>query len=824
MFQGSLFLVVESAGDAELSGPGLADLLSRLEENDAQVVVKRLDANDANMLEAQDIPTHIISNSTHFIEYATALLSMIPVTTPQWVWDSLLQQRVLNPVLYTPDPRFFFKDVFVCVADNLPAGDKEIIYGGVRAFGGRYLDALTKYTTHLVAVDMLNDKSIIAVNAAPEAGVDIKVVTPRWIDECLKTGKHVSEAGFLVGNDELVAPEAPSALVAALLASEVSPTAHSPFLEGKRFHISADCNLSPHLHETVAALIANNGGKVVPGSRPLQDQIDVLICQYRDDEEYTAMALAKPRRIIIGTLQWLYSVVLTGQWTLPLQLNLLHYPVPRGPLPGFEGLKICITNYTGEARLYLARLIAIMGGIFTKTLTKENDYLVAAKPVGKKYEAATFKWALGGIKVVNHLWLETCFSQWQVADWQKGEFQFLEEGGVERLIGRVHLDENVIRAQCGDAGIAERTSEVATEPPEPMDNSPVTRGSSDGKPETAAASALPATLTRLLASPSPRPGTKGETAASTPTTLPAPAAPAAPAAPSSSTVVPASLRGRSAKLKAAEKLHSDMADLNQYQKTKNHKRDPYFEDFPPLKRPKSSSGMSSTASIVAVTTGCEQELSLSRLDLVALEQVGIIILPDFSYKAPINTLIAPRIMRTEKFLKSLSQVRQVVHPSYISNLLKRLGSSSVDHEFATKEYKIEDFSLDKVLGRKAVNLELGMPAASRTGLTELLASDVKGNVFAEMLFNLSVNLNGGPEVIAKILEAHGSVETKVVKGATFKNLLLTNNEAILIAHKVKDAKTIATFKKGCKGVVLDWDWCVKSIFKMKRQEYKQYQL
>lgn len=822
MFQGSVFLVVESASDAELSGPGLADLVGRLEENDAQVVVKRLDANDVHMLKAPQIPTHIISNSTHFIEYATALLSMVPVTTPQWVWDSLLQERVLNPVLYTPDPRFFLKDVFVCVADNLPAGDKEIIYGGVRAFGGRYLDALTKYTTHLVAVDMLNDKSIIAAHAAPEAGVDIKVVTPRWIDECLKMGRRVSEAGFLVGHDELVAPEAPSALIAALLTSEVSPTAHSPFLEGKRFHISADCNLSPHLHETVATLIENNGGKVVPGGRPLQDQIDVLICQYRDGEEYTAVALAKPRRVIIGTLQWLYSVVLTGEWTLPLQLNLLHYPVPRGPLPGFEGFKICITNYTGEARLYLARLIAIMGGVFTKTLTKENDYLVAAKPLGKKYEAATFKWALAGIKVVNHLWLETCFSQWQVVDWQKREFLFLEEGGVERMIGRVHLDEKVIQAQCGNAGIMERTSEDATEPPGPMDDSPDTRGSPDGKPETAAASVLPAALTRLLASPSPRPGTKpGDTAVSTPTTLPAPAVSAAP---SSSTVVPASLRGRSAKLKAAEKLHSDMADLNQYQKTKNHKRDPYFEDTPPLKRPKSASGTFSTASIVAVITGCEQELSLSRLDLVALEQVGIIILPDFSYKAPINTLIAPRIMRTEKFLKSLSQVRQVVHPSYISNLLKRLGSSSVDHEFATKEYKIEDFYLDKVLGRKVVNLELGMPAASRTGLAELLASDVKGNVFAGMLFNLSVNLNGGPDVIAKILEAHGCIETKVVKGATFKNLILTNDEAILIAHKVKDAKTIAAFKKSCKGVVLDWDWCVNSIFKMERQEYEHYLL
>lgn len=219
--------------------------------------------------------------------------------------------------------------------------------------------------------------------------------------------------------------------------------------------------------------------------------------------------------------------------------------------------------------------------------------------------------------------------------------------------------------------------------------------------------------------------------------------------------------------------------------------------------------------ILAVTTGCESDFTLSPPDLVTLSQLGITILNDYSATEPINTLIAPRIMRTEKFLKCLSQVNQIVHPSYITSILKG------------EEVNVSDYTLEKVLGEKEVNQELGLPAES-DGLSKILTSPTKGKVFNGMQINLSSNLNGGAEVITKILQAHGCEEIKVIKSVTaasIKTFIGEKEYLVFIAHKVKDSKAIINFKKlRPQGVVLDWDWCVKSIFHMQQQSFEKFML
>ena len=47
---------------------------------------------------------------------------MVPITTPEWVFDSVSRAKISNPKVYSPDPKLFLKDTFVCVADNLPVG------------------------------------------------------------------------------------------------------------------------------------------------------------------------------------------------------------------------------------------------------------------------------------------------------------------------------------------------------------------------------------------------------------------------------------------------------------------------------------------------------------------------------------------------------------------------------------------------------------------------------------------------------------------------------------------------------------------------------
>jgi hypothetical protein len=99
--------------------------------------------------------THIIAANTDFPGYSDAEGLMIPVVTPEWVQHSVSKGRIAHVRPFTPDPRFFFSDVMATIAE-LPFGDKEAICGGIIAMGGQYSNHLTKFTTHIVALNMDN--------------------------------------------------------------------------------------------------------------------------------------------------------------------------------------------------------------------------------------------------------------------------------------------------------------------------------------------------------------------------------------------------------------------------------------------------------------------------------------------------------------------------------------------------------------------------------------------------------------------------------------------------------------------------------------------
>jgi len=82
-----------------------------------------------------------------------------------------------------------------------------------------------------------------------------------------------------------------------------------------------------------------------------------------------------------------------------------------------------VTNYQGEARAYLEKLIEACGAKFTRNMTTANTHLIAARcripynfldltcsKSGDKCKHA-YDWA---IDVVNHLWLEETYAKWQV--------------------------------------------------------------------------------------------------------------------------------------------------------------------------------------------------------------------------------------------------------------------------------------------------------------------------------------------------------------------------------------------------------------------------
>ncbi|KIY43340.1 hypothetical protein FISHEDRAFT_78219 [Fistulina hepatica ATCC 64428] len=295
-----------------------------------------------------------------------------------------------------------------------------------------------------------------------------------------------------------VAPLSPSKreLFTTAIADQPSHKVQSVWV-GRRVYLAHDLDLSVSKHKAFAASIERAGGIIVPpvytlfkndtrseqaqsrkkvdtdNPEALQEQLevekaeidvvdacDVFVCRYRRGWAYLKAARAshsEERRNaesdaapsskgfpkLVGSLQWLLHVQTTGILSSPLD-QLLHYPVPspRRSIGGFKGVEITISNYTGEARDYVKRLLTLLGVTFTPTMRSGTHVLVAASEQGQKVHKAR----MWNIAVVNHLWLEDCFVRWERM-----------ETGLTRY---THFPEGLnFSHQLGDRGLGQRVEE-----------------------------------------------------------------------------------------------------------------------------------------------------------------------------------------------------------------------------------------------------------------------------------------------------------------------------------------------------------------------------
>lgn len=185
----------------------------------------------------------------------------------------------------------------------------------------------------------------------------------------------------------------------------------------------------------VRDIIVNGGGKLVKDV----GSCDMLICQYRDGADYIAAAQAGRD---VGNLSYLFYLIVQNEWTSPLR-RLLHYPVPRNGIEGFKKLKITVSNYGGEARIYLENLIKACGAEFTKTMKADNTHLITARNSSEKCKAAP-EW---GVAVVNHLWIEECYAKCEIKPINVSKYNhFPPRTNLGEIIGQTFLDEPTLRS------------------------------------------------------------------------------------------------------------------------------------------------------------------------------------------------------------------------------------------------------------------------------------------------------------------------------------------------------------------------------------------
>ena len=80
--------------------------------------------------------------------------------------------------------------------------------------------------------------------------------------------------------------------------------------------------------------------------------------------------------------------------------------------------KITVSNYTGETREYLKVLITHMGAEFSKEMRRSDTFVVVACTKTPKTDKA-HEW---GVEIVNHLWLEDCYTEWRMVPFTNSRY------------------------------------------------------------------------------------------------------------------------------------------------------------------------------------------------------------------------------------------------------------------------------------------------------------------------------------------------------------------------------------------------------------------
>ncbi|KAG6829223.1 hypothetical protein H0H87_012209 [Tephrocybe sp. NHM501043] len=392
--------------------------------------------------------THLITNSNSFERWQDIATRQeagkLAIITDKWVDKSLLLGKLQDPSFYSADPAMIFSGVVACAAE-LEATDLEVLSAGISALGGQWRTGLTKDVTHLFVTKPTSQKYSTALHHREDTCV--KVLLPHWFDDAVRLGlsgldttpyewpdppmlrargaedgeitnadalkrtalrKLDSEKKSLYRTADLLFPGAPlpNGDEETLQSSAASPRGKSKNVwEGRRVLLGRSLELFGSRLEAVESEIRRAGGNVViyQGGKEQEtravDECDVFVTRFRSGRAYVqAIRQAKT----IGTLPWVFHIHSMGTLSSPMD-QLLWYPIPKRSIEGFSEMQeITVTNYTGESREYLKKLIAAMGAVFTPRLMRHSIS-------GTK----TTKAASWSIPIVNHLWLEDCFVKWR---------------------------------------------------------------------------------------------------------------------------------------------------------------------------------------------------------------------------------------------------------------------------------------------------------------------------------------------------------------------------------------------------------------------------
>ncbi|KAL8785221.1 MAG: hypothetical protein Q9213_003490 [Squamulea squamosa] len=729
-----------------------AEVLARqLVENGAQ---EHTISNPNGKIPLKEI-THIISATPDFVEYDAATAALKSVVKPDWVTASVTKGRLANPRSYSPDPRLFFSGLVVCCAD-IPEGDKDAIMGGVLATGGLYSSSVTKQVTHIVALTMDHEKCQTVL----KKDLKCKIVLPHWFDDCLRIGKRLDEDPYMFPNPDIMhmkprdpipqtnqidmqgaSSTQPIELPRALDSKRVA-TRRVDVFKGKKVMLCNDLNIGSELRATIEDLVDHSGGTVTSAVQ----RADMLICHYRESSDYRVASRAHKE---VGNLAWLYYLITYNSWISPMK-RLLYYPISKNGLPGFNQFRISLSNYNGEARVYLENLAIAAGGEFTKTMKEDNTHLITAHQYSEKCDAAR-EW---NINMVNHLWLEESYAKWQIQTLSNPRYTYFPpRTNLSDVVGQTPIDKHAVEKYFFASGTVEESEggEVRR-----LNAKTLQKHDRDSGPPGSSQDFVPYRTRPVDGTPTASRTKKTSGPLKTPVTTRI-------VIDGKENETPSTTSSRGAKDRAAAKLHDQAADIALYEKERKRVGGVIFggrrqtsEDAVSdgsrkrsnskdegethevhgrdKKRPKTNKLPPPTMRLLLTGyKAWDKNGKKEAEDKSRLRDLGVLVTQDPSH---CTHLASPAIVRTKKFVCALARAPMVISTEFVDDCL------------AKDEWREpEDYILNDPIGEQRVGFKLS-EAVSR-------ARTYRGQLLRGMPIYCTETVKGGFDVFKAIIEANG---------------------------------------------------------------------
>ena len=579
--------------------------------------------------------------------------------------------------------------------------------------------------------------------------------------------------------------------------------------------LGKDLGINPRLRNVISDIIKQARGEITENVFDAH----VYVGQWREGADYIT---ASRKGLYVGNLTWLYWMFAHGKWTSPLR-RLLHYPLLKGGIPGFQKLIITVSSYGGDARLYLENLIEASGATFTKSMKAENTHLIAARAHSEKCTAAK-EW---NINMVNHLWLEESYAKCKVLTVADPKYtHFPTRTNLMEVVGQTPIDTRTIQQfyepEDEDTMMGGTSSDNGEDVPP---NGQVMSTSMAGLSETPVKVGKKKTATKVSAArlQFETPGNQnGSLFAESPSSV-------------------TTTGSRRAKEQATARLHDLAPDIALYEKekkrkggvlgtgnrrpsttpiveTKNHKRtvseidaeltadeevDTSIDGPGTGSKPKKAK-KKVKPSIKLLITGYDgwQAPSREESDKRRLLDIGILCVAE---PEQCTHLAAPKIVRTKNFVCAIAVAPKIVSISWVEACLDE-----------NRVVEVEEYLLNDPGGEARLNINLAESLER--------AEKLKGKLLNNYVIYCAPEVKGGFETCAHIIKANGGICINFRTGKRGANIPEGRPEGgklvLLSGEGAGDVKLWKPFVKmakevGVEPVIYRTDWLLDSAMGQK---------